>query len=42
MSAGCRPSAAFAALALAETARTGTGLFQTRQPARDDQWDLAA
>jgi hypothetical protein len=30
------------ALALAETARTGTGVFHRGQPARDDSWDIAA
>jgi hypothetical protein len=30
------------ALALAETARTGAGLFRTVHPVRQDQWDIAA
>ena len=30
------------ALALAETARTGAGLFRSRLPARDDWFDVAA
>lgn len=30
------------ALALAETARTGAGLFVSSRPARDDVWDIAA
>jgi uncharacterized protein (DUF983 family) len=30
------------ALALAETARTGAGLFRTVHPVRQDEWDVAA